>query len=412
MRKTADHCLFQKDVIHNQYPKLNQDIKTDVLIVGGGVSGALTAFMFKEQNIDVTLVEKETVATGSTLASTSLLHYEIDTDLNRLSALVGETEATSAFKLCLDAVGRLGEVITHLNDSCDFILRPSFYYTNKDEEYDYVYDEYLLRKSKGFDVTFYDGKKEADKFTFPFKAGIFSNDKGAEVNPVKLTNELLSYCHKKDMPIYDLTGVVEYDLSNDKPVAITEYGLKIECNKIILASGYDNIAFMDEDLYDMTRTFILATKPVDSFDGWHERCLIKDTADAYSYLRTTVDNRIIIGGEDIEVTLNDHDTLYMKDNHGLALQKYNLLKKRLEDFFPLIKDKVIDNSFNGIFIDSHDGLPYIGEQDDYPNMYFNTAIGSNGLLYGLIGAELILKQYLGIDDDDISKLFSFDRASL
>ena len=35
-----------------EFQKLNGDIKTDVLIIGGGISGILTAYMLKQQGID------------------------------------------------------------------------------------------------------------------------------------------------------------------------------------------------------------------------------------------------------------------------------------------------------------------------------------------------------------------------
>ncbi|ERJ12456.1 NAD(P)/FAD-dependent oxidoreductase [Haloplasma contractile] len=407
MRKVADQCLWKKDIENNQYTKLEKDIDTEVLIIGGGVTGALTAYTFFEKGIDATLIEKGNIAMDSTLASTSILHYEIDTDLQRLKGFVGEDHAIEAFRRTLDAVYTLDRITDDLDDKCEFVRRPSFYYTNRHEDYEYVFDEYKVRKESGFDVDFLDGNDDHEKYSFSFASGIFSYNSGAEVNPVKLTNELLRHCYKKGMRIYEKTEAIEFNLENKEPMVVTRDGYKIKAKKIILACGYDTLAFVDQSLFNMTRTFVLSTKPVENFEGWFSRSLIRDADTPYTYIRTTVDNRIIIGGEDITVTPNDHDKLYMEDNHELAKHKYKILEKKLEEMFPSIKDKDIEFKFNGLFVETDDGLPYFGEHDDYPNMYFNLGVGSNGLLYGLIGAEELVNYYL--NDEPIKPYFQFNR---
>ena len=43
-----------------QFPSQNGDIKTDVLIIGGGIAGILTAYFLQQNGIDYVLVEKGT----------------------------------------------------------------------------------------------------------------------------------------------------------------------------------------------------------------------------------------------------------------------------------------------------------------------------------------------------------------
>ena len=46
-------------------------------------------------------------------------------------------------------------------------------------------------------------------------------------------------------------------------------------------------------------TFAAISEPIDPFPPWPGRCLIWETARPYFYLRTTADNRVIIGGGDV-----------------------------------------------------------------------------------------------------------------
>jgi heterodisulfide reductase subunit A-like polyferredoxin len=72
------------------YPKLERDIKTEVLVLGGGISGALAAHYLIQEGIECTLIDARTIGLGSTCASTSLLQYEIDTPLHQLIKMVGK----------------------------------------------------------------------------------------------------------------------------------------------------------------------------------------------------------------------------------------------------------------------------------------------------------------------------------
>src|SRR5919109_3854034 len=63
------------------YPRLTQDRRCDVAVIGGGISGALVAHRFVQEGIHVVLVEGREIGFGSTGATTALIQYEIDQHL-------------------------------------------------------------------------------------------------------------------------------------------------------------------------------------------------------------------------------------------------------------------------------------------------------------------------------------------
>src|ERR1700704_3298784 len=72
------------------YAALTRDVRTDVLIVGGGISGAMIAEELARAGLETVVVDRRRPPQGSTAASTALVQYEIDTPLVELRRKIGE----------------------------------------------------------------------------------------------------------------------------------------------------------------------------------------------------------------------------------------------------------------------------------------------------------------------------------
>ena len=78
-----------KNGLLRSYPVLRERVECDVLIVGAGISGALIADALSHAGMRVCVIDKREAGWGSTAASTALLQYEIDVELQELAELVG-----------------------------------------------------------------------------------------------------------------------------------------------------------------------------------------------------------------------------------------------------------------------------------------------------------------------------------
>lgn len=90
---------FVKNGLINSYPSLTENITADIVVIGGGVSGALCSYYLQKAGADEVVVDRRHIGLGSTCASTALLQYEIDTPLLKLIELVGEVSATKSYLL-------------------------------------------------------------------------------------------------------------------------------------------------------------------------------------------------------------------------------------------------------------------------------------------------------------------------
>jgi glycine/D-amino acid oxidase-like deaminating enzyme len=102
------------------------DFTTDVLILGAGITGAVVADLLASAGMSVAVVDKRGLALGSTMASTALVQYEIDTPLVILTGRIGKEKSIRAWRrsrLAVEALAaRLGEL-----GVADIVRRDSLY---------------------------------------------------------------------------------------------------------------------------------------------------------------------------------------------------------------------------------------------------------------------------------------------
>ena len=78
-----------KNGLLSVYPSLKNNARCDVAVLGGGITGAFAAEALTAAGLDVVVLDKRDVGTGSTSASTALLQYELDTSLCYLTRKYG-----------------------------------------------------------------------------------------------------------------------------------------------------------------------------------------------------------------------------------------------------------------------------------------------------------------------------------
>ena len=150
---------------------------------------------------------------------------------------------------------------------------------------------------------------------------------------------------------------------------------------VIIAAGYEGLEFKKEKNAVLTSSYSVVTTPVEAFTDWHKRTLIWETARPYIYMRTTKDNRIIIGGL-------DDNTTYANDRDSKIIHRRDKLIEEFHKLFPKIE--VQPEYYLGAFYGgTHDGLPIIGQYEDFPNCFFLFAYGDNGLVYSGVLSKII-----------------------
>ena len=381
------------------YPKLDKDINTDVLVLGGGISGALTAHYLVQEGIECTLIDARTIGLGSTCASTALLQYEIDVALHQLIKMIGEKPAVRSYKLCELAVRKLGALARKIGGT-DYLQNDSLYFAAYKKDLDFVRSEFEARKKHGFKVSYLDEKNVFDVFGFHATAAIHSAT-AATVDSYMFTHHLLQYNLKRGLRVYDRTPAISIKQGRSSIQIKTGDKFVIKAKKIVYATGYEVVNFISKPIVKLTSTYAIAGESFNEPRRFGKKeTIMWNTADPYLYLRTTADNRIIVGGRDEEFFSHTK-------RDKLIPSKTRQLQNDFKKIFPSIPFKA-EFGWAGVFGSTKDGLPYIGKYNKMPHSYFALGFGGNGITFSQVAGGIIADMIKG-KKNKYAALFAFDR---
>jgi glycine/D-amino acid oxidase-like deaminating enzyme len=389
-----------RDGLPASFPPLQENTSCDVAIVGGGITGALIASTLTEAGVSVVVLDRREIAHGSTAGNTGLLLYELDVMLHGLAERIGVRNAQRAYVRCCRAVTSFKHVIARSRIPCEFAPRPSLYLAAIAAHVPRLRREFEAREAAGLKVDWWPRTRIRAESTLPHAAAILSHD-AAELDAYRLTYGLLLAAQRRGARVHDRTTVLRRIALRDGVELITSRRRTVRARHLVVASGYETRISRSAKFGELHSTYALVTEPLTAFTGWPGgRCLIWDTGDPYLYLRTTPDNRAIIGGYD-----EPFGGAGRRDR--LLGAKTTALRRRLRQFFPRMPFEIA-TAWAGTFGVSPDGLPFIGQHPDVPHTWFALGFGGNGVTFSVIAAEVIRGAVLGDPDPDAA-LFSFGR---
>lgn len=369
-----------KNAQETSYPSLQKDITAEILIIGGGITGALIAYKLINEGKKVVLVDKRDICNGSTAASTALLQYEIDISLHELIKIRGLECAVDSYQNGKKAIFDLREIIDTIKSKCNFEFKKSVYFCSSEKDIPFLKEEFAARKEHEFDVKWLE-KSDLQEFGLNAIAAIESST-AAVMDPYKLAQDLLAYCQQKGMKIFDRTTISFVQSQGQKLIATTTNKNNITVNDIVNCTGYESTETLKEKVVDLKSTYVIASESFPDLPAGFKNAIFWDTADPYLYFRATADKRIIMGG-------GDEDFKDPEKRDQLLHKKERYLLEKFRSKFPKINFK-LDYSWAGTFGETKDGLPYFGKPDPQKNEHYVLGFGGNGITFSVMGMNSIL----------------------
>lgn len=395
----------KKSKIKNIYPYLTEDISCEVLIIGGGISGALTAYFLAKEGVKIVVVEKNIIGYGNTMAAPALLDFNLDTNMYQLEKKWNKEKAQKIYKLCLNAIDLIEKIDQELDSGTEFKRQDSIYFTNRFMQKASMTKEFEARKEAGFDSTLIDSHTLLN-----ISSGILTKNASAIMNPYEFTQNLFAYLNTfSNVKIFENTNVEQIHSFSNGITCQTNNHFTIKADSLIFTAGLDTLKYLDEiDLIELYKTFTIVSSPLIEKAYLKNRDVnftARDSMDPNHYLRFSDDGRIIFSGENTKFAQRILEKKYM--NH-LANEKYKKLTNYLDRLFHNEYDIPIEYHYHSTHVGTKDNLPFIDEVPDMPNCFCNLGFGSNGILYSAIGASMLKNAIHGLYTKDMS-MFRINR---
>lgn len=400
MQKSNEKIYWKKkSKIQKIYPYLTKDISCDVLVIGGGISGALTTYFLAKTGVNVVVLEKNIIGYGATISAPAILEYQSDIDMHKLEKIKDKNQAERIYKLSLDAIDIIEKIDNEFEKATGFKRQDAIYFTNKFMQKSNIAKEFKSRKESGFDALLLDSHTILN-----VSSAILTKNASAVINPYMFTQGLFEYLSTfKNVKIYENTCVVSINSKYSSVECKTNNDFKINSDKVIFTSGIETLKYLNDITnIELYKTFSIVTKPIIDKENLKDKNInftARQSGEPYHYIRFDNNGRIIFSGENTKMTEKFMDEKYLGN---ISNDKYKKLFSSMNKIFNNIKNIPIEYTYSSTLVNTKDTLPIIDEIPNMPNCFCNLGYGSNGIIYSAMGANMLKNAINGLYTKDMN----------
>ena len=218
------------------YPSLEADTTSDIVIIGGGIAGLVAAVQLIDHGYDVTLIEADRIASGTTGYTTAKVSSQHGMIYSELIETIGQEKARLYYEANEEAIAFLKEQVERLELDCELEAQDAYLYVassnEQAEQLDREVAAYARLGMNGGEAT----AEVTAKLPYPVKKAVVLRDQ-AQFHPVKYLRGLARYFTSRGGNLFEQTRATSL-VSGRTPSVVTEAGHTIAAKKVIVASHF------------------------------------------------------------------------------------------------------------------------------------------------------------------------------
>lgn len=366
------NSVWNEDINRVRFGALEGNVKTDVLIIGGGIAGIISAFLLKRNGVDCVLAEADRILGGITQNTTAKITLQHGLIYDKLIKQSGFEKAKLYLEAQEWALREYAELCQQIE--CDYEKKDSYVYSLKSREKIEKEVKALNRLGVNAEIS--------SAPDLPFKvAGAVRVKAQAQFHPLKF-----AYHIAKNLPIYENTKVLELKPNG----AVTDRG-EIVCRKTIIATHFPILNkhggyFLKQYQH---RSYVLALKGADVINGMY------------------------VDEDEKGLSFRDYNGLLLLGGGAHRTGKKGGNWRELEERADIYYNKAeIVNRWATQDCMTLDGIPYIGQYaKNTPDLFVATGFNKWGMTSAMVSA-MILSDLVCGKENKYSKVFSPSRSVL
>jgi glycine/D-amino acid oxidase-like deaminating enzyme len=372
------------------YPKYRGETTTDVVIVGGGLTGAACAASFASAGIRVVLLEAGAIGSGATGASTGLVREDFDASFQQAASRHGLRAARTLWQGLRRASLDLAAALKRMGIKADVAPGDLLQVCRRGP--DAVKDlrrEYQSRRDAGLEHSWLVQAALTRETALEAGAGI--RTRGFVLDPYRACLGLVAAAASRAAAIHEKSAVQRIRFGK-RQVDVTTAGGVVHADSVIVATGapFQDLRALRRHL-EAVHTYGVVTEPLPAAvrrEVGKRAASLRDGASPPHVLRWLRDDRVLFSGADqAEVPARLRDKV--------LVQRTGQLMYELSLLYPAVSGIQPAWAWDAVRYDTADGLPFIGPHRNFPRHLFALGEGRHGAAVAWLAARVLLRAYQG-----------------
>jgi glycine/D-amino acid oxidase-like deaminating enzyme len=345
--------------------------RTDVAVVGGGLTGVVAALHLARRGAKVQLFEQHTVGFGASGRNGGMATTGMAIGIRQAVEKYGFDAAARLYGAYTEAIDVIEKLVTEEQIDCDFGRPGKLNLASKASHYEgFEKTAELLNTRLGGDsqlVPKSELRREIGSDSFH---GAMVESKSASLHVGKYIRGLGEAAERAGVTIHEEAPVLSLSRVGSGHELVTPRG-RIQAEQVLIATGaYTRRPFRWQQVrIAPVGSFIIATEPLDAGrcdDLLPNRRVASDSKNLLNYFRITPDNRLLFGGR----------ARFAMSSPQSDVKSGKILREAMVGFFPQLADARVDYCWGGLVDMSIDRRVHAGEHD---GVYYSMGYAGHGV---------------------------------
>lgn len=376
------------------FPKLNENIEVDVLVVGAGLTGITAAYLLSKSGKSVAVIEGSKILNGTTGFTTAKVTAQHGHVYQQLINTFDEEKARLYYDAQVEALNFVEQTVSTLDIKCDFEKVPAYIYADTEEGLDTLRKEMDAYQKIGIESA---ALTKETELPYQVKEALRLDNQG-QFHPVKYAKALVSHSVNNGVHFFEETRAKDILPEN---IVKTVEGHKIKAKKVLICSHYP---FNDENgLYftrlEPHRSYIIAAPAEKNAPKGMYINVEQPTRSIRSALGSDGKRYILLGGEGHVTGRQEGDTTANYETlAAFGREKFN---------FETYKYR-----WSAQDLETLDKVPYIGVMTSAkPDVLVATGYRKWGMTNSVVAAHIMVDNVLG-KENRFADFFSPTRSKM
>ena len=368
---------LKKNKINNIYPYLSKNMDCDVIVVGGGICGAITSYFLAKDGFKIAVLEKNIIGYKNTSISSACITDFIDDLYIRNIKDGNDNLKRKIYDLKKKANTLLDEILVDIQKQ-EYLKKTDYTIINTK-----MFQKGILKNETNIRGKLGEKSEVINNIEYiNSNSGVNVKNGARMLDAYDFTSKIFEYISSfPNVYIFENTTLKNINASYDYVEITTQNNFKIKGTSLILTTGIDILPIANLPNIEVYKRFSVVANT-----NLNKRICVKVLNDIPIYIRNDEKGNMIISGIDTKYIAKMENNKYME-----MLEKENARKLRSIITKLLYKVEMSNEIgvYSGNIYITKDNMPIIGEIEEIPNTYINLGVGSSSIAQMLVGADIL-----------------------